>query len=1425
MNKQRVIWTALPNGISRRADQTFLKMSVFVSPRLMLDSPAGTGTLDKFPNYLDWPAQVQPARFAIRVLVDNNEASPVPTRIVTEPSVDTALWTALFSASTPVKSHAFANEREPVSSYDTRNIQSQLYRGYGTVGKASPFKSADKALLERAFPTVFAAFDSANAPQLIDVDNVDSLSEAQLINSHRELSDALLKRQETASFNGKLTVAMRVAGALCRSSLGPVPLVPRTADPVSVLSQFAAFHRRSLPPDMTASDRTEADETNEFHSTLTTLGEYPHLLRRLGLIIDVEIDAERVPDSGAGRLHRLKVQPVFNGQVDTRNAYSPNTYYLLSRDLSGALPLPTFAAAPRGSEIADQPASTRSNGEIVDGLLNLTRTDGSDTDAAEYGLVQIDIDGALSKVMNTVEGLVADANRPHPIDKASEEGAPAFRTSGLSLVRASHADHLIKERDRAAQYEQLLRQGVSADLFADDLVRGYRIDIKRVAQTETSLEFPSAAPPTWLSLNHRLGTYTLRGGDASALVARIADEGFTQPAFVQNRRPALNSGGTNPYYIQESLFHWTGWSLSVPPPANPSDLVEPVPSSKDEAPGALPLNVDFEPVDGSLPRLRFGSRYQVRARCADLAGNGPNGKDADEALSVLGAQGGAVPVLGDDDGIPYLRFDPVATPELVFREEPTEGESVDVMIIRSDGSTAAAYAQSLGDRRYKGICERHIVPPKASLTTAELHGMLDRAFGPGANPGGLYNLCQRERGTLADPFLINTETGAQQPLPDQVAGAGSQAVTIRNGIRFIQLQPPRGADGYAIHYEPQLKVPYLPDPMARGAAIFGLPGIQGGSGALDANDDLKYTRQILSVPALRDLGLVTKINYGNAGNWPDMKPFRLVLGEIAGSETPRPPHWNKQTRELTVFLAPGQTRTIWISSHPNLEDVDLFGLYDWWLKQNTSPVDEMHFLKMASHGALVMLTPPRKVVLMHAVQRPVKPPIESTDRFFDQIRYENDTVAYLTGAFKIHANSTAKIDVVADWDEPVEEAGVDRRQSFHTHVFEVPIPPPLVPAGETPIATFNKDTERLEFVVPDSVHAPGAHFKARHEFGDTKHRKVKYTLSAATRFQECFPTRITQVHDNLVAKTDPFTVLILSSAKPPPPEISHIVPAFGWITDDDGTAVTQSVRRGGGLRVYLGDTWFASGDGEQLAVIEAEQMNRWGVDPTHVLAATTANVIKPDAPAANAPGSIYHRKLHPFKVSFDRESKLWYCDITFRVGNAYFPFRELALARYQKNSLPGLQVSSIVRAGIYQLAPDRMVSLVHTPLGSGQRKVKITISASAVRGAADSPERADTTAVEVVLEQRAAARANWDADLGWSAAEPARQPVADRPPLQGQLWTGQLTLAAADGAQRRLVIREYELFPSSGVAPGQAWIGEPPGASRRIVYADTIRLP
>jgi hypothetical protein len=330
-----------------------------------------------------------------------------------------------------------------------------------------------------------------------------------------------------------------------------------------------------------------------------------------------------------------------------------------------------------------------------------------------------------------------------------------------------------------------------------------------------------------------------------------------------------------------------------------------------------------------------------------------------------------------------------------------------------------------------------------------------------------------------------------------------------------------------------------------------------------------------------------------------------------------------------------------------------------------------------------------------------------------------------------------------------------------------------------------------------------------------------------------------------VSSENPAVVSIPSSARPAPPLVEYIVPTFAW-TDPPapgGTGTLTSLRRGKGLRVYLRRPWFSSGCGELLGVVlwhepkpvatvfpnAPEHVTHWALDPLY-----GGEPLPRGWPAlASFPRSATEDQGHELilpefgefldfgqpvfvnlpvdvaghRVQFDTETQLWFCDIEVDVGTAYSPFIKLALARYQRESLAGLELSQVLRADYAQLAPDRSLSVVRDPAG---RRVVVTLTG------VDAPTIAGSGVAESWLEEKDPAVTS--EELGWDRVGGI---VALAPGTVGLLrtWTGRLQLPRLHG-RLRVVVRQYEQFP-----PDAAFsIVAPPPPARRLVHQDFLEL-
>jgi hypothetical protein len=363
-------------------------------------------------------------------------------------------------------------------------------------------------------------------------------------------------------------------------------------------------------------------------------------------VFDVELPENLCPQSPAagayGSIQLSKVTPGFKWSLTPTFSF-PITSYV--RDQK------SFLAAP-----ASPPGSTSYfSGDVVSGFLALT--------GQYFHLLQVDVDGGLLKALTVADNL-AIANDPARVGDA----LPSLRSGGIGLVAEGRGLQLLESITANKGFDDALNKNTALPrpLNARDLVRGFRIDIW------------SSRKEQWFSLHRRNSVY--RFGPTGAITIAINDEeGFLQPAAAQpaddpTRPPdptATSNGIPQPgtdLYVHERLARWDGWSLSASRPGlalnrspDPALATDPDPTMN-QALTPFKMTTSFAAAPGSLPELRFGVNYRLRARSVDLAGNSlPLGAAAPGNL-ILPAGGAR---------LPYLRFEPVNTPLLVL-QQPTE---------------------------------------------------------------------------------------------------------------------------------------------------------------------------------------------------------------------------------------------------------------------------------------------------------------------------------------------------------------------------------------------------------------------------------------------------------------------------------------------------------------------------------------------------------------------------------------------------------------------------------------------------------------------------------------------------------------------------------------------------------------------------------
>jgi hypothetical protein len=485
------------------------------------------------------------------------------------------------------------------------------------------------------------------------------------------------------------------------------------------------------------------------------------------------------------------------------------------------------------------------------------------------------------------------------------------------------------------------------------------------------------------------------------------------------------------------------------------------------------------------------------------------------------------------------------------------------------------------------------------------------------------------------------------------------------------------------------------------------------------------------------------------------------------------------------------------------------------------------------------------------------------------------TDAFLVGLLQVHGHSTAKVDLHAEWTDPVDDLVADPgERSFSAAVDEIPLPDLRTRRfgwGDNTLYTstdgravgyYVREHDLVAFAPTGTrlgLRPEGVELYRdtvpRHRIGDARHHIVTYTAIATSRFKDYF-----DAHDETLDFTrtsDPVEVHVPASVRPLAPLVRYVVPTFGW---DRVTSANQvrSVRSGGGLRIYLDRPWHSSGTGELLGVtvphawdIDREQwkgsVTQWGEDPLWAsapLASFPGVESFPDASANEADLTLdtfdeisilfatvaIQRRVDVagHEVGWDPDRKLYYCDLTVDTGTAtYTPFVRLALARYQPHALPDAKLSRVVLADFAQLTPQRALTVTADPYTPGILQVTVSgpaptgpVPPSRDQGAPDGP-----TTIRVTVQRQVAGMAT---DLGWEAAPgvivtPEPGDAFDPAPPEFILWHGAVRFGDPGTEPQRLLVEEFEtyLVDSNELNPD---IDARPRTGRRLVYAETVPL-
>lgn len=1413
--KQTVMWTALPNGVRTDKDRKqWLLLSAFMSPRL--ESTVTPLWLAAFPDFItedpavNWASTVNAMTFSVQFQRRTGTVLTVPAAALRRTSTaDPLLFSRLFSPETPVKGYI-----APDLSQLLANIKSFSMRRSAT-----------------------ALRDHISAVASLPEDVYRIPKPEELINPAIFPNSPLTEH---------LAPQMQAAGL-------PVRAAAAAAEP-TIFESYTEFHqpfRDVIPSPAERAARDAIERETDFHKAITALGNYPVLLPLLGLVVNLEVPLGPALLAEIATARKVRLVPTWPNAGDPsvqRLPAAPPEHPWTAIEARGRTTVSGFqvtAFRPKAKE-----------GELSNGYLVVrdTSTDGANDPAV---LQNIDVDLALGRMFASFDSILQMIRTrvfPEPVVIESLEGEPqvqaaeidpdtfideiraGFPTLGQPTMAMSihgAGERLGKRLTATSTKNALLAANKHTDIthYAEELCRGYRVDVW------------DSVTKVWHPLCRRLGTYTL--GDTVLTqgdITEIMDEGWVQLAPTSS--PDDDPQAPTEMRLHEQLFTWNGWSLVVERPG--AALAERDPIEGEEDPYAyrpnimrrtwvdpldptaterplgeyenpnLPLTTRFRVPPGTLPRLRLGTTYRFRARWVDLAGHSV----PFEAGAPTDTPGGAADSTTTvTRAITHKRYEPIKPPTVVIDKELRRGETPLHCVITSNYNTAPVETT-----------ERHICPPRTSFTMAEAHGAFD-----------LDTAGKPMDGSAVTHALIAARDAwdfPHNPKPtDDPPGDGKQA-PISTTIGSIPTP-----------------LPYLADVPSRGASFTGLPG-QGTSLAkvtYAGRTPLLNSTTVKISDVLSEESSALRIPFEvDTAEGVDRRPLKLVVKGIEGTDirltshdTPAAPSWSASKRELTVELAKAEQVTVELSSFANAADMSLFGTYQWGvtksiqdlkpillastisaealspavmtpkavalplLSRTDLPIKTNTLIDVSVLGNNWTVTPADTLTLVHAVRQPMIAPRLTT--FLRAVRGPGATNATLVDWVQIHGKSTARLVMNGYWKEPVDDGpGKDMPLWGDTaaerkgQAFDIVVHPEETVALSLAMAP----PEGLIMPVPP-VNKSRDQRRQRHAFGDTKHRYIKYQLTAASRFQHYFPADATTTR---VGNTR--WIHVPSTARPLAPEVDLVLPAFKW-TNTDGGLTASSFRGGGRLRVYLKRPWFTSGAGERLAVLLWHPSNNissfdkisryvteWGDDPVFASAGSVPTSLpRPEdfldysarryglVPAEYTGSENLRVNAVLYDPQFDEETDRWFVDITMKPGNAYFPFVKLALARYQQYALENLNLSTTVTVDAVQLTPDRAAT-VSWAFDGGTFNVTVNGKSYKKTAAGYGP------LMTLSIERRAADGFAWVPISIWGQTEVAMSTYTPPKLMYGDTRTYWGHTVQAKGldltGEVRLVIREYE---------------------------------
>lgn len=1145
-------------------------------------------------------------------------------------------------------------------------------------------------------------------------------------NSHAELDAMHCAEQVMNRFDPGLDAAVKAT---------------RPEDPFELIaSRVESLALVLNAPTTTAKASEDApDPSRDVRRKLTAILNYPTVAKYLGMSFDIQIPRTE----WAGALKRLG-----NPRAVAVSASFGSAATDLGTTWTAYVDLPAIQDGPPGyfgpADPAELGLAPESDRKFIRGMLDLGAPSKHSPGSPRYALEVVD-------PMPSFMRHTAFSARQHEASLAStpfDDEQPEIGGRGIALLDRDCVEdaHAAKQRD-----DDLQRATATKLLFAGDLVNGYRPMMGIALRNNDALNIPS---DRWRSLVARKITY---GATIDDTFVRTSLDAEREHGHVKTIASEQNGQSL----LFQELFVWTGDSLGVPShnAAAANELVA-------DAATDLPVDITYDlpqpaPGIGLLP-LREGRAYVVGVSACFLNGCGPTIADsvtahANATRPKPASATATRHVLGAKDGgaFRYVRCERIPPPVILLPDQSELVTTRHIERLKGENLTTLVIRQEDGNR-----AQRYLYPARIAFDRAEQQDM----FGSKDDdePEGAFQRVGLTRTASGDfPRAVDGKVDSTDPKndpkaknsrgpvaqfadPDDVQADPYYPDSYCQGVwaRFTANVPASGATLSPMTKPASYRKATEPAVSARPVMLELKPGktTDPRRAWIDVNDKVSpdqpngYSLNKIAIalaPAtIVDIALDS-----------DFDPAAALAGHLLSA--PLMAAWGmnhladipKASTKLAKALTAGR-----------IDDL-----------QGKSVLRLVHAVqKPLIPARSIQLVPVLVTVAPEGKSSPTNPSWQeiidtnsSAGAPFSEWSQPGGATCFFTGSVGLDAPSTGALGLDATWhDFEPQMVTWDRKTNSW-------IEQPAAQSGRLfSLTKLESDINRPNSVSEDEVSLVLDNMKKPRNlafsFRDGRARSLRTRLMAVSRFAEYYDVKNPtgnvpgEAGDCERASTAWQQIWIPCTYRPSAFDIKRVTPWFTYHQTGEQGEQEYTFSRDISYRVEIGRDGFTSGEDEKLALVfpsgdpdicdYAEEtlkpfascLTRWGRDPLHYSPVPQRNISPARfqgsvGPPVNAlrllpgadpvDGSTSTAKpisatALPFKLILDPKTGTYYSEIeiapTSGVEEAYMPFVQLGLARYQEHSVKGLELSLPVGTTI-QLFPRRVGKIKFRRRSEGQR--------------------------------------------------------------------------------------------------------------------------